>query len=643
MLHVLWKNGGRSWISLSSLRLHDPFICMMYALEHKLMLDHEWTWTQDWLDEPQQFQKMVAVFKTTRSFGPKYKFGVQVPRSVKHALELDKANGDHAWEEAINKELGQIQEFGTFRHMLKEESLSEFQKIPYHIVFDVKFDGCHKARLVAGGNFTDQPSEDVYSGVVSLESIRLLFVLAAMNKLDIWTADIGNAFLCAPTQEKVYIIAGPEFGPDLHGKPLILYKSLYGLRSAPLRFHEHLGYRLKAMGFEPSKTDNDLWLRKVDGHYEYIATWVDDLLVASKDPKAILDVLRSDYTLKGVGIPEYYLGGNVDELDEQWQNEGIRWSLNAQTYTKNVLDKFEELYKESFRQYKSPMDSNYHPELDDSPLADQEAGSRYRSMIGSLNWAISLGRFDIQYAVSTLVRYNAMPRQGHVSAVKRIFGYLKKFPKAKSLVDPMLPDHSTFKPTYHSQWKEIYPDVEEAIPHDMPEPLGPAARITIWVDADHARDQLTRRSVTGIVVMVNGMVIKTVSKRQSTVETSTYGSELVAAKIATEAAIEFRYSLRMLGVPLDGPALMLGDNQSIVLNATVPSSVLKKKHNAVAYHRVCEAIAAKIVSFCHIPSGQNLADVLTKPLDFQVAYPLLKPVMFRNPGEQGCLCVVNEN
>ena len=94
---------------------------------------------------------------------------------------------------------------------------------------------------------------------------------------------------------------------------------------------------------------------------------------------------------------------------------------------------------------------------------------------------------------------------------------------------------------------------------------------------DHAHDQVTRKSVTGIVVMINGMVYKTVSKRQATVESSTYGSELVASRIAVDIAVEVRYLLRMLGVRVESPTLLLGDNKSVVLNSTIPSSVLKNK------------------------------------------------------------------
>ena len=105
---------------------------------------------------------------------------------------------------------------------------------------------------------------------------------------------------------------------------------------------------------------------------------------------------------------------------------------------------------------------------------------------------------------------------------------------------------------------------------------------------------MTRRSVTGIPLFVNNTPIKWYSKRQNTVEGSTYGAELVALKIAIDIAVEFRYKLRILVIPLAGSSQALCDNKGVVLNTTLPSSTLKKKHNAIAYHRVREAVAAKI-------------------------------------------------
>ena len=153
----------------------------------------------------------------------------------------------------------------------------------------------------------------------------------------------------------------------------------------------------------------------------------------------------------------------------------------------------------------------------------------------------------------------------------------------------------------------------------------------MFKDADHAHDIVTRRSVTGILLLINNTPVKWISKRQKTVETSTYGSELVAAKTAVELILEYRYILRMMGAQLEDSALMLGDNNSVVLNTTMPSSVLKKKHSAVSFHRVREMIAVGVVKFSHIPSTLNYSDLLTKPLSPTVFHRLVKPLLFRQP------------
>ena len=89
----------------------------------------------------------------------------------------------------------------------------------------------------------------------------------------------------------------------------------------------------------------------------------------------------------------------------------------------------------------------------------------------------------------------------------------------------------------------------------------------------------------------------------------------------------------MLGIEVDGPALMFGDNKSVVLNTSVPSSILKKKHCAVNFHRIREANASSICRLVHIPNTKNIADCLTKPLAGNVTYKLVKPLLFANPGE----------
>ena len=110
-------------------------------------------------------------------------------------------------------------------------------------------------------------------------------------------------------------------------------------------------------------------------------------------------------------------------------------------------------------------------------------------------------------------------------------------------------------------------------------------------------------------------------------ESSTYGSELVAARIATELTMGLRYRLRMLGVPIKGATLGFGDNMSVITNCSLPSSGLKKKHNAIAYHKVREAVAAGVLKLFHIPSKDNKSDLLTKPMGPIKHYPLMKEIL----------------
>ena len=150
----------------------------------------------------------------------------------------------------------------------------------------------------------------------------------------------------------------------------------------------------------------DRWIKDCGEWYEYLATYVDDVLVWSKEPMKVIEELKKTYIMKGVGIPSYYLGGDVEYLDEHWKKEGIAVALSAQTYIKNVIPKFESLLGKEMSKAKTPMSEGYHPELDDSPLLSTGEASIFRSIIGSCNWIITLGRFDISYATSALSRYN---------------------------------------------------------------------------------------------------------------------------------------------------------------------------------------------------------------------------------------------
>ena len=174
----------------------------------------------------------------------------------------------------------------------------------------------------------------------------------------------------------------------------------------------------------------------------------------------------------------------------------------------------------------------------------------------------------------------------------------------------------------------VYGQVNECLPTDAPPPLGKNIIVTTYVDANLYHDLLNGRAVTGVLHMLNGTPIDWYSKRQATVETATYGSEFVAARIATDQIIDLRTTLRYLGVPITGPAYMFGDNQSVIASSTIPHSQLSKRHHALSYHHVREAVVADILRFNYIRSAENPADILSKHCGGNQLWPHLKYLLF---------------
>lgn len=625
---VLWDNGEETFEALNIMKTAEPLKVSKYVVKHNLTDKHGWRWTKRFARNSTKFLRLARIFKSQMKNAVKmFKFGVQVPKSVKEALEFDKKNKTNLWAEAIRKEIEQLLEYKTFKILKRgQRNLPGLKFIPLHFVFDVKFDLRRKARLVAGGHRTQPANEDIYSGVVSIENVRIAMMLADANKMEVVAADVGNAFLYGHTKAKLYSVAGPEFG-EFAGCTLVIVKSIYGLRTSAARWHEAFSEQLRKFGYFPCKIDPDLWIIDKGDHYEYICVYVDDLIIISKDPMELIGKLKNEanYILKGVGEPEYYLGGDVRRIKNA---DGSKTTiLSAKTYIKNVCDKIENLLEVRLRSYDAPLEAGYHPELDDTEFLYGSDISKYRMLVGCANWAVTLGRYDIMFATVTMARYNHLPRRGHFMTMLRVFGYLKNHIKGSIRVNLEVPETHNLPQIKHN-WSEIYPGAKEELPPNRPIPKGFGFHMTTYFDADHAHDLETRRSVTGVLVFLNKTTIRWYSKRQNTVETSSYGSELVAARIATDIVIELRLKLMYMGVPIMGVTMLFGDNKSVVVSSTLPSSSLKKKHNAIAYHRVREAIAAGIINLIHIPGTENIADILTKALGPSILYGLVKFIMF---------------
>ena len=631
-LFIEWDDFSRSWEPFSTPDKKgffdvDPVTVAAYAREHNLVGTPGWSRPalRAYIKNDKVLRRRVNQAKL-HSFRhkPVYMFGVLVPRNYDQAIQLDRENGNNLWQESVDKELAQIDEYDTFQDKGKGFNPgSGWKKIRVHLVFACKHDGRRKARLVAGGHLTDTPIDSVYSSVVSLRGIRILAFLGELNGLDIYGTDIGNAYLESYTQEKVYIVAGPEFG-DRYGHTLIIVKALYGLKSSGLRWHERLSDVLRAMGYIPSKAEPDIWMRDCGDHWEYIAVYVDDLFIVSKNPAAIIETLMQEYNfkLKGSGPISYHLGCDF------MRDEDGNLCYQPRKYIEKLLANYERLFGCKPKQCSSPLVEGDHPELDTSELLDLDGIKQYQSLIGGLQWVIQIGRFDIQTSVMTLSRFRAAPRQGHLERVKHIFGYLSKMRHGIVRIRTDEPDYSDI-PDQHYDWTHTcYGSPTEEIPTDIPRALGRRVITSSFVDANLYHDLISGRSVTGILHLLNKTPFDWYSKLQNTVETATFGSEYVAARIATEQIIDIRITLRYLGVPIHGPSYLFGDNESVVNSSSQPHGKLHKRHTALSYHRVRHGIASKILKFFHVKGTQNPADVLSKHWSYAKVWNVLRPLLF---------------
>jgi hypothetical protein len=272
-----------------------------------------------------------------------------------------------------------------------------------------------------------------------------------------------------------------------------------------------------------------------------------------------MEGLEAKYVLKAgsVGEPTTYLGAKVSKyrLEHSDNPDKVRWSLSAEDYVnravKDVETELEKVGKTLPTKVTTPTTADYRPELDQSKELGPDQATYFAGLIGVLRWCIELGRIDIIVEVSLLSRFLACPREGHMQQAFHVFGYLKKHARSRMVFDETEPaiDQSRFRDV---DWSEFYPDAVEAIPQDAPEPRGVSVVTSCFVDSNHAGCRLTRRSHTGVIIFVNNAPILWHSKRQNTVESSTFGSEFVALRMAVDMIEGLRYKLRMMGIPLDG-------------------------------------------------------------------------------------------
>ena len=210
----------------------------------------------------------------------------------------------------------------------------------------------------------------------------------------------------------------------------------------------------------------------------------------------------------------------------------------------------------------------------------------------------------------------ALPREGHLKALLQIFAYLKKHHNTEMVYDPSQPeiDKAAFNSKDWTSSEFGHLQGIEELPPKVPEPRGIGLTMVAKVDADHAADTITRRSRTGFLVYLNSALVYWSSKKQTSIESSSFSSEFITMKQCCEYIRSLRYKLRMMGIPVEGPAYIHGDNQSVLCNTSRPDSTLKKKSQSIAFHFVREGVARDEWRTAYMNTHYNEADLLTKVL-----------------------------
>ena len=256
------------------------------------------------------------------------------------------------------------------------------------------------------------------------------------------------------------------------------------------------------MNFIPSRADQCIWLKKNIklNRYEYIAVYVDDLCIAAQYPKEIISILKSQYNLKvkGDGPLTYHLGADY------FQDPDGTMVSQPKKYIEKLKDTYVRLFDtEPSKGLKTPLEKNDHPERDTSEILEGQEINHYLTMVGQLQWLISLGRFDIHSQVITMSRFRAQPRQVHLKRSKRIYAYVIRQKDYATRFRTTEPDYS-YLPDHNFDWPHtVYGHVQEIILDEIPDPLDKSVATATTVDTNLNHCLATCRSITGCLHFVN--------------------------------------------------------------------------------------------------------------------------------------------
>jgi hypothetical protein len=210
-LLIQWKDGTMSWELLKNLKESNPVQVAEFAVLNGIAdkATFAWCWIKDIL---RRHDCIISKVKA-RYWKKTHKSGFELPKPVTAALAIGKTTGTNFWAKAIAKEMKNVRPAFKVLDDGAKKPIG-YKEIKCHMIFDVKMDFSCEAWFVAGGHMMDPPSFITYSSVVSHESVRITFTIAALNDLDVLCADISNAYLNAPCRKKCMTWTETKFGAE---------------------------------------------------------------------------------------------------------------------------------------------------------------------------------------------------------------------------------------------------------------------------------------------------------------------------------------------------------------------------------------------------------------------------------------------
>jgi len=440
-----------------------------------------------------------------------------------------------------------------------------------------------KARLVALGcrQIEGVDYQEVFSPVSRAATLRSVCALAATPGWHSHHLDVKTAFLNGEVEEEVFV-RQPEGFADRANPHLVwrLHKALYGLKQAPRAWHLALTKVLKGIGFRTADADPALFLLGTGDTRVVLLAYVDDFLIVGPcrdSVQSVVQAISEKFECSDLGAVTQFISWKVDLSDGQV-------FISQPKLVAQILQDFPSL---SSNPTSTPMCASTKLTKDaESPALDAKEYP-YSSVIGSLLYLAVSTRPDIMYAVNTLARYMARPTMSHWQAMLYLLRYLQG------------------TPTHGILYKSS------------------PAQFTAYTDASFASDLDTRRSVTGWLFSINGAPVSWNSQLQKTVATSTAEAEYMAASCGVKEALWLTKLYADLGILAPIPEIHC-DNMATLSMIRNPIISDRSKHIDTAHHFIRERVARQQVAFSFVPTKDQHADILTKPLP-KAAFTKLKP------------------